>query len=1011
MFKNLSIKAKLVIIFILFKVIPLLFLAGIAIVSFKEIDTLLKRSSSDIIQSSQHAIEKTTNTALSESIKALDAKSQSNLEHKTVIIADQIARFLRERDEDIRFLSRMVIKQRSLKAFYEQKRRGIYLPAAYRYDEANDRWVPQQQSRHNQVITHTTLSDNTNAFHKVQKSERAKKIIPIYKEVTFYKPNGQELYKISTIDKTLKNISIRKNTYLHAETYFQEAKKLKKGEIYVSKVIGAYVPSPVIGAFTKAKAAKAGIDFAPQNYAYAGKENPLGKKFEGIIRFVTPIYEKKKLKGYLTLALDHRHIMDFTDYFNPLAPETLDIPDASNGNYAFLWDRDFLCISHPRDYFIVGYDPKTGKRVPGWIDAAMAKKFKESNESDLNAFLQKQPIFFEQSLKKKPNIEQIKKGELGLDCKYLNFAPQCEGWSELVKDGGYGSFVIYWSKIWKLTTAASIPYYTGQYGKSKIGFGFVTIGANVAKFHSAATQTKKEIDAIFEKENSSIQKSISSISDAIYKEIHTQISQISLVTLLLTLLVIYIAIRIADNISERIKKVLIGTQRLKERDFEYKIETDSHDELDELALSFNEMAEAIQKLNKGLERQLYTDELTGLHNRKALERELSAVNEAKTLFVIDIDSFKTINDYYGSEAGNFILKEFSLALKRFIESYKMDLYRIGSDEFALLKHRACTHEEIKEIVTRLNEYFASLHFSNNTLHLDTTISFACGIAVAEENLIASADLALNEAKENKKLFTIYDPDDPTMNRHSEYILWRQKIEYAIKHDNIVPFYQQIVDINNPHHVKYESLLRMIDDEKVISPYLFLDIAKESKLYPQLTKIMIEKSFRTFQDTGIDFSLNLSIEDIQNPETVSYLFQALEQYKVDKQLIIEIIETEEIENFEKVIPFIEEMRARHVRFAIDDFGSGYSNFSYLLKVKPEFLKIDGTLIKNIHAKSTEYHIVDAIVKIAQSLDAKLIAEHVSSRETLELLKAFGIDFIQGYYFSEPLRDIEKPERRV
>ena len=1008
MFKNLSIKAKLIIIFILFKVIPLLFLAWIAIVSFREIDTLLKESSDDIIRSSQQAIEKTTNTAINESIKALDAKSQSNLEHKTVIIADQIARFLRERDEDIRFLSRMVIKQRSLKAFYEQKRRGVYLPAAYRYDETYDRWVPRQKRISDQVITQTKLSDNTNAFHKVHKHQREKKIIPIYREVTFYKPNGQELYKVSTIDKALKNISIRKNTYLHAETYFQEAKKLKEGEIYVSRVIGAYIPSPVIGAFTKAKAAKAGIDFAPQNYAYAGKENPLGKKFEGIIRFVTPIYEKKKLKGYLTLALDHRHIMDFTDYFDPLAPETLDIPDASNGNYAFLWDKDFLCISHPRDYFIVGYDPKTGKRVPGWIDAEMAEKFKESNESDLNAFLQKQPIFFEQSLKKKPNIEQIKKGQVGLDCKYLNFAPQCEGWSELVSDGGYGSFVIYWSKIWKLTTAASIPYYTGQYGKSKIGFGFVTIGANIAKFHSAATQTKKEIDAIFEKENSNIRKSISSISHAIYREIHDQISQISLVTLLLTLLVIYVAIRIANNISERVKKVLIGTQRLKEQDFEYKIETDSHDELDELAVSFNEMAEAIQRLNKGLERQLYTDELTGLHNRKALEKELSGTDETKTLFVIDIDSFKTINDYYGTEAGNFILKQFSLALKTFIKPYNMILYRIGSDEFALLQNRACSHEEIKEIVTRLNEHFTSLHITDDTLHLDTTISFACGIAVEEENLIASADLALNEAKQSKNLFAIYDPENPKMNRHSEYILWRQKIEYAIKHDNIVPFYQQIVDINNHQHIKYECLIRMIDDGKVILPYLFLDIAKESKLYPQLTKIMIDKSCRTFQDTGIDFSLNLSIEDIQNPETVNYLLETVRQYDVQDQLIIEIIETEEIENFEEVIPFIEKMRALHIRFAIDDFGSGYSNFSYLLKVKPEFLKIDGNLIKNIHTKSTEYHIVDAIVTIAKSMDAKLIAEHVSSREALEILQDFGIDFIQGYYFSEPLRSIEKPE---
>ncbi len=1003
-FKDYSIKLKLIVVFIIFKIVPLLLLAGIGIVSFIEIDGLLKERTGNIIKSSQNSLEKTTYTAITDSIEALDAKSQSNLEYLTVLLADRIAHFLRERDEDVRFLSTLDINQKTLQEFYAKKNKEVYVPAKYFYDAKNDRWVSKELKNQELVLNRTSLEDNANEFHKVKKQERKKEIIPIYKEITFFRPDGKEIYKVSSIDATLKDISLRKNTYLHAEKYFQEAKKLKKGEIYVSEVIGAYVPSPVIGSFTRKKAAKMGVVFEPQKYAYAGKENPVGKKFEGIVRFVAPVYDGSKLLGYLTLALDHRHLMDYTDYFNPLSPQPLDIPDASNGNYAFMWDSNFSCISHPRDYFIMGYDPKTGRKVPGWIDASLAKKFKESNESDLSSFLQKQPVFFKQSLKKKPNIEQLKKGEIGLDCKYLNFAPQCEGWSELVGDGGYGSFVIFWSKVWKLTTAAAIPYYVQNPGSAKKSFGFVTIGANVEEFHSAANETKKNIDKVIDKENENITQSISAISNEIYNKIKVQIVKISFTTLVLIVLVVYVAVLIANNISSRIKSVLVATKKLKENDFNYKIESNAKDEIGQLAHSFNEMADSIDTLNKGLKRQLYIDELTGLHNRKSLQKDLKKSGE-KTLILLDIDSFKNINDYYGSDAGNYILKEIADALRAFTNDTDMRLYRIGSDEFVLLKEGRCNKEELEQIMHALEKSILDLHFTKERLPRDIRITFSGGVSFGEENLVAYADLALNEAKRTKSLFMIYDPTNLEMNRQSEFILWRTKLEYAIENDNIVVFYQPIVDVKNPQNKKYESLIRMIDNDKVIAPHMFLKVAKESKLYPQLTKIVIEKTFRKFQNIDADFSINISIDDIQNEDTVAFLVDALKHYNVQDKLILEILETEEIDNFETVRPFIAKMRKLRVRFAIDDFGSGYSNFSYILQIRPDYIKIDGSLIKNIHLDSDEYYVVDAIVKFAKSLDIKLIAEHVSSKEILEVLEGFDIDYMQGYYLSEPLEVIQ------
>jgi len=141
-------------------------------------------------------------------------------------------------------------------------------------------------------------------------------------------------------------------------------------------------------------------------------------------------------------------------------------------------------------------------------------------------------------LKKKPNLAQLKIGQVGLDCRYLNFAPQCQGWSQLVKDGGYGSFMIYWSGVWKLKTAAAIPYYTGQYKNSKIGFGFVTIGANTKEFHKAATKTRENINVILDTRKKDIKQRITTIINSIFKSIKNQIDKITIATFLLIIIIL-----------------------------------------------------------------------------------------------------------------------------------------------------------------------------------------------------------------------------------------------------------------------------------------------------------------------------------------------------------------------------------------------------------------------------------------------------------------------------------------
>ncbi|RYA22150.1 sensor histidine kinase, partial [Malaciobacter halophilus] len=311
------------------------------------------------------------------------------------------------------------------------------------------------------------------------------------------------------------------------------------------------------------------------------------------------------------LALDHEHIMQFTDTVNPVDNPIQDIADASVGNYAFMWDYEGKNISHPRDYSIVGYNPRTGQRTMPWLSEDVAKKYYASKK-DINEFLKDYPKFEEQSLNKKPNMKQlIKDGNVNIDCRYLNFAPQCQGWMQLTQNGGYGSFIIHWSNIWKLSTAAAIPYYTGKYANSKRGFGFVSITANVDEFHAAANKTKEKINVILDSQTKNMNKSLEKNRNEIEKLIMQMLNDITISTVVMIVLVMIIALLMSSYISKKIENILLGTRKFSNNEFNYRLKITSNDEIGQLENSFNEMANKIETLvktqndlNKSLEQKV-----------------------------------------------------------------------------------------------------------------------------------------------------------------------------------------------------------------------------------------------------------------------------------------------------------------------------------------------------------------------------------------------------------------------
>ena len=596
--KNLSIRIKLIIIFILIKILPLLFIAYIAYEGVLKLDTYLNKSTTFLYNQSKEIIINTANASIEDSIKNLDKKSQDSLEKISYQIANQVAEFLYERDKDLIFLSKLNLNQKVLDSFYESKNKDITIHSEYYYDDETNTYKSKEEFKSIERDKKTaTLKDNEKEFNYIDPINYKTKNIPIYKEISFFDLNGVEKYKVSSLNKEKVDVSNSKNTYVKAEKYFEEIKKLKQNEIYVSDVIGEYVGTKVIGTFTKEKAKKAGIEFEPNNYGYAGVENPLGKRFEGIVRFITPVYKNGEKIGYVSLALDHRHIQEYTNTVNPTNTSLKqNISDATLGNYAFMWDYEGKSIAHPRDYSILGYDKNTGERVMPWLSADLAEKYYQSNKN-INEFLKDYPKFEEQSLNKKPNLKQLKEdGNVGLDCRYLNFAPQCEGWMQLTENGGYGSFIINWSNVWKLTTAAAIPYYTGKYANSKRGFGFVTIGASVDDFHAAANKTKSDVLDILKNQTENMSEIMTENQFEIKSFIKALINELTIITFAMVVLIIIIALLMSGYLSKKIEHILIGTKKFANNELDYRIKVTSKDEIGQLENSFNEMATKIEKL-------------------------------------------------------------------------------------------------------------------------------------------------------------------------------------------------------------------------------------------------------------------------------------------------------------------------------------------------------------------------------------------------------------------------------
>ncbi|MFA6760939.1 MAG: EAL domain-containing protein [Sulfuricurvum sp.] len=415
------------------------------------------------------------------------------------------------------------------------------------------------------------------------------------------------------------------------------------------------------------------------------------------------------------------------------------------------------------------------------------------------------------------------------------------------------------------------------------------------------------------------------------------------------------------------------------------------------------LKKSIEKKTSDLKHAFMHDNLTALPNRLQLIEDLKvSQNEpSRHLALLNIDSFKNINDIYGYDIGDRVIIEVAQRLKEFCNE-KGFLYKLPSDEFAIFTKESITQEQFVELTQTLLAHLQEEVYSIDDERL--FISFGCGIVSNQSQLLIKASTALKLAKSSSKSIVVYDTSLDSKEQSSKNLDTLMILKDAIANDRIYPYYQAIYNTKTKRVEKYEALVRLeTADGKILTPFLFLDIAIKAKLYPEITKTVIDKSFEYFRDKEFAFSINLSIQDIQNSEIVNFIQDRLSNYDASR-VTFELLESEKVDNYVEVKEFIRSIKRFGCKIAIDDFGSGYSNFSHILELKVDYLKIDASLVKFVTTDNSSRVIVKTIINFATSLGLKTIAEFVEDQDSLEMLEKMGVDYVQGYYIGKPQRDI-------
>jgi EAL domain-containing protein (putative c-di-GMP-specific phosphodiesterase class I)/GGDEF domain-containing protein len=412
-----------------------------------------------------------------------------------------------------------------------------------------------------------------------------------------------------------------------------------------------------------------------------------------------------------------------------------------------------------------------------------------------------------------------------------------------------------------------------------------------------------------------------------------------------------------------------------------------------------ELQKEKEELQKKVDQLLYTNPVTGLRSRQYLYESIGK-STLPTIFLIDINDFKRYLDLYGSVIGDEMLQMFAEILQAFNADKGYELYHLEGDLFCMLDQSEFIdtpkyEDDLFELMETVLENPLYIPSIDDVFFIDITIGIASGL----DSLLNHAFDALNKAKKTKKRYVYYQPFHDMSSEHHEILKIKKEIQHNIEEDNFVPVYQPIANAKG-EIIKYEALIRMRKDDELISPAYFLDIAAKTNQYEQISQSTLLKTIEIFKDRSEMISLNFTQADINNKELLREIEHLLQEYAMAKRSVFEIVESDGIDDYTFTHDFVTRFKKLGVKIAIDDFGTGYANFSHIMELEPDYLKIDGSLIKDLQSSKKSFSMVKSIVEFGHELGIKIIAEYVANEEIFKILLSLGVDEFQGFYFGKP-----------
>ncbi len=414
------------------------------------------------------------------------------------------------------------------------------------------------------------------------------------------------------------------------------------------------------------------------------------------------------------------------------------------------------------------------------------------------------------------------------------------------------------------------------------------------------------------------------------------------------------------------------------------------------------------------------DSLTGLINRRRFQEELERsiaftqrYKQQGALLFIDLDQFKYINDTYGHQYGDEYLLDVSRRLAKVLRKTDI-LGRLGGDEFGVIIPSA-TEKEAETVANALLGILSQemIECDNQLIHISASIGIAFfpTQGYVASDLLAKADAAMYTAKnKGRSQYHIFSEDDDELWNMQAKIHWEERIRWALENNRLVLHFQPVADLRTRSIVHYEVLLRMRGrDDELITPPAFIETAERFGLIREIDRWVLRNAIKEQarrRDLGeeVTLAVNISGRHFGSSEIMLLVKESMERYKADpRNIIFEVTETAAVENLSQAREFIDSLRSLGCRFALDDFGIGFSSFHYLRNLPVDFVKIDGSFVRNLHYDAEDRIFVKAMVDLASGLGITCIAEFVENMEIVNILKDLGVGLGQGYHIARPRED--------